>query len=59
TGTSRSLAVVGVAEEIVEAERIAEHGLSAIAGEFDCRHDIGTIELIKKKIQRMREIRSL
>ncbi|MCW7076589.1 MAG: phosphoribosylamine--glycine ligase [Candidatus Syntrophoarchaeum sp.] len=59
TGTSRSLAVVGVAEEIVEAERIAEHGLSAIAGEFDCRHDIGTIELIKKKVRRMREIRSL
>ncbi len=59
TGTSRSLAVVGVAERIVEAERIAENGLSAIDGEFDCRHDIGTIELIKSKVKRMEEIRSL
>ncbi|RLG35435.1 phosphoribosylamine--glycine ligase [Methanosarcinales archaeon] len=58
TGTSRSIAVVGIAEDLVEAEQIAERGLSGISGEFDCRHDIGTRDLIKKKVKRMREIRS-
>ncbi|HEC57145.1 MAG TPA: phosphoribosylamine--glycine ligase [Candidatus Syntrophoarchaeum butanivorans] len=59
TGTSRSLAVVGIAEDITDAERIAERGLRGIEGEFDCRHDIGTLELIRKKVRRIEKIRSL
>lgn len=54
TTTSRSVAVVGVAESLEEAERIAEAGISHIKGEHIYhRRDIGTRELIERKLKNM------
>jgi phosphoribosylamine--glycine ligase len=58
TTTSRSFAVVGVADTITEAEQIAEKALQA-AGEdgLRMRHDIGKPELVQQRIDHMAEIR--
>jgi phosphoribosylamine--glycine ligase len=58
TTTSRSFAVVGLAETITEAEAIAEEAL-AKAGEegLRVRHDIGKAELLQQRIDHMNEIR--
>jgi phosphoribosylamine--glycine ligase len=58
TTTSRSFAVVGVADTIAEAESIAEGALSAAPEEgVRVRHDIGTAELVQKRIDHMAELR--
>ena len=59
TTTSRSFAVVGVADSIREAEELAEAAL-AEAGEegLRVRHDIGTADLLQRRVDHMREIRS-
>jgi len=58
TTTSRSLAVVGVADDIEAAEEMCERGLRHISGEgIRVRHDIGKKELIEKRIEHMRRIR--
>jgi phosphoribosylamine--glycine ligase len=57
TTSSRSLAVVGIADTIDEAEILAEMGLSNVHGEFHCRHDIGKETLITKRIEHMDAIR--
>jgi len=54
TTTSRTAAVVGVAESLEEAERIAERAISHIRGEHIYhRREIGTKELIEKKLKNM------
>jgi phosphoribosylamine--glycine ligase len=59
TLASRTLAVLGEAETISEAERIAEEGLEAIESDaLYVRHDIGTNEIIERRIRHMRELRS-
>jgi phosphoribosylamine--glycine ligase len=57
TTSSRSLAVVGIADTIPEAEMLAEMGLANVKGEFHCRHDIGKETLITKRIEHMDAIR--
>ena len=58
TGSSRSLAVVGIHDDLAEAEKICEHALTHIKGDhLFIRHDIGTQKLIQKRIQHMKEIR--
>lgn len=57
TTSSRSLAIVGVADTIAAAEALAEMGLSNVKGEFHCRHDIGKEALIIKRIEHMDAIR--
>jgi phosphoribosylamine--glycine ligase len=54
---SRAIGVVGIAESLEEAERIAERGVSAIHGPVDHRPDIGTEPLIRKRIQHMKRIK--
>ena len=58
TTTSRSFAVVGVADSITGAEAIAEEAL-AVAGEegLRVRHDIGKPDLVQRRIDHMNEIR--
>ncbi|PSQ50394.1 phosphoribosylamine--glycine ligase [Halobacteriales archaeon SW_7_65_23] len=58
TTTSRSFAVVGVAESVTDAEEIAEDALAA-AGEsgLRVRHDIGTPDLVQQRIDHMAELR--
>jgi len=57
TTTSRSFAVVGLAETIAAAEEIAEDALSAAGDEFRIRHDIGKAELVQSRIDHMNELR--
>ncbi|OPY26376.1 MAG: phosphoribosylamine--glycine ligase [Methanocella sp. PtaU1.Bin125] len=57
TTSSRSLAVVGVADTIANAEVLSEMGLASVHGKFHCRHDIGKEQLIRKRIEHMEAIR--
>ncbi|WP_137287427.1 phosphoribosylamine--glycine ligase [Halorussus salinisoli] len=58
TTTSRSFAVVGVADTITQAEEIAEDAL-AVAGEegLDVRHDIGKPDLVQRRIDHVAALR--
>ncbi|MFC6717459.1 phosphoribosylamine--glycine ligase [Natrialbaceae archaeon GCM10025810] len=58
TTTSRSFAVVGVADSITEAEEIAEDAL-AVAGEegLHVRHDIGKPDLVQRRIDHVENLR--
>ncbi|QFU83595.1 phosphoribosylamine--glycine ligase [Natronorubrum aibiense] len=58
TTTSRSFAVVGVADSISDAEEIAEDAL-AVAGDegLHMRHDIGKADLVQRRIDHMNELR--
>jgi len=57
TTTSRSLGIVGIANTISDAESISEEGLRFVSGNVFMRHDIGKPENIRKKIERMENIR--
>lgn len=57
TGTSRSVGVVGVADDIPEAEEMCEAALKHVHGEsLYVRHDIGKRELVQRRIDHMRMI---
>ena len=58
TTTSRAFALVGLADTVAEAEGIAEDAL-AVAGDegLHVRHDIGTGDLIQRRIDHMAELR--
>lgn len=55
--TSRAIGVVGIAEDMNSAEQIAEKAVSAIKGPVAHRPDIGTKELIERRILHMQEIK--
>lgn len=58
TGSSRSLAVVGIDKDIEQAEKICEQALSYIKGDYlFMRHDIGTQQLILKRVNHMKQLR--
>lgn len=57
TTGSRALAVLGIADTIRDAEKKARDGLSCLKGKLHSRRDIGTDELIMKRIQHMKELR--
>ena len=60
TGSSRSLAVVGIAEELAEAEKICEQVLTHIKGDhIFIRHDIGTKKLLDKRVNHMKQLRGI
>ena len=54
---SRTIAVVGMANSISNAEKIAEKEVSAIDGPLFHRSDIGTDMVIQKRINHMKSIR--
>ncbi|MEK7673477.1 MAG: phosphoribosylamine--glycine ligase [Patescibacteria group bacterium] len=56
---SRAIACVGVADSIEEAEKIAEQAASRITGPVFYRKDIGTAELIGKRVEMMQNLRGL
>ncbi len=58
TTTSRSLAMVGIGDDLAEAEGKAEVALGAVSGEYDARHDIGKPEAIERKLRHMQEVLS-
>ncbi|MBN1861283.1 MAG: phosphoribosylamine--glycine ligase [Candidatus Thermoplasmatota archaeon] len=58
TGSSRSLAVVGITDELTDAEEICEKALTYVTGDhLFIRHDIGTKKLLEKRMLHMKEIR--
>jgi len=57
TTTSRSLAVVGIADRLEDAEAITEEALAFVGGTFYARTDIGKPEVVQRKVERMRQIR--
>ena len=56
--TSRAIGVVGIADELTEAENIAERAANAIKGAVSHRSDIGTWPLIEKRVRHMQELRA-
>lgn len=56
TTPSRTLAVVGVADTISDAERIAENATAHIQGPLRHRRDIGTEGLIQKRIEHVKAL---
>lgn len=54
---SRSIALLGIAETIEEAERIAEDSTKFVKGNLYHRRDIGTKELIDKRVEHIKRIR--
>jgi len=60
TCSSRSLAVVGIADRLPNAEKICEKALKFVKGDhIFIRHDIGTQKLIKKRIKHMNKLRGI
>ena len=57
TTTSRSFAVVGVADSIADAEAQAETALAAAGDGLRVRHDVGKPDLVQQRIERMAELR--
>ncbi len=55
---SRTVAVVTMAETITEAELICEAFVTRIEGPFFHRADIGTAELIHKRVEHMAKVRA-
>ncbi len=58
TTTSRSLAVVGIAEDLERAEAISEEALAFVGGSFYARRDIGKPDVVARKVDKMRRLRS-
>ncbi|RLF79607.1 phosphoribosylamine--glycine ligase, partial [Thermococci archaeon] len=54
---SRALAIVGIADSLEEAEKIASAGIKYVSGEIFYRRDVGTKESIAKRIEIMKTIR--
>jgi len=54
---SRTAAVVGIADSISEAEKIAETAITSISGKLFHREDIGTAALIDQRVKFMERIR--
>jgi len=57
TTSSRSIGVVGIADSIEEARLKAVEGVSKISGKIFYRKDIGSSELIGKRVEMMKKIR--
>jgi phosphoribosylamine--glycine ligase len=57
TTNSRSIGVVGIADSIEEARVKAVEGVSNISGKIFYRKDIGSPELIGKRVEMMKKIR--
>jgi phosphoribosylamine---glycine ligase len=55
--SSRAIGIVGIANTLEEARKIAEEGVKAVSGPVAYRTDIGTDALIQKRIEHMKKIR--
>ena len=54
---SRTIAMVGVADTISDAEALAEKEVSSISGPLFHRTDIGTDEIVQKRVDHMNSLR--
>ncbi|MHA1680407.1 MAG: phosphoribosylamine--glycine ligase [Promethearchaeota archaeon] len=58
TSTSRTMGILGMAETLEEAEKIAEKGANLVTGKLFHRKDVGTKDLLQKRIDHMKKIRA-
>ncbi|MFH1851837.1 MAG: phosphoribosylamine--glycine ligase [Candidatus Neomarinimicrobiota bacterium] len=56
---SRTAAVVGIADTLSAAEALAQAEIERIAGPLFYRQDIGTAELVQKRIEQMKKLRGM
>jgi len=56
TTTSRAIGVLGIADALEKAEKIAEKGVECIEGKLFHRKDVGTLKLLQKRIDHMKSI---
>jgi phosphoribosylamine--glycine ligase len=54
---SRAVAVLGIADTISAAEKVAEAEINRVQGQLFHRADIGTEELIQRRVKQMAELR--
>jgi phosphoribosylamine--glycine ligase len=54
---SRAVAMVGIGDSVIEAERIAESAASRVAGTVEHRKDIGTLKLLQQRVDHMKRLR--
>ncbi|WP_117591013.1 phosphoribosylamine--glycine ligase [Haloprofundus halophilus] len=59
TSTSRSFAVVGLGDTIAAAEAVAADALSAAGDGLRVRQDIGTAELVQRRIDHVADLRGV
>ena len=57
TTTSRSAGIVGVADQIEDAEAIVENAIRHVSGRIAVRHDIGKKDVLDARVRHMREVR--
>lgn len=55
---SRCLAIIGEGESIEEASDTVERNLWRVGGKFKMRHDIGTSEMLQKKIEAVKNLKN-
>ncbi|WP_371803915.1 phosphoribosylamine--glycine ligase [Candidatus Lokiarchaeum ossiferum] len=56
SSTSRAIGIIGIANTLSEAEKIAEEGTKFVSGALFHRTDIGTQEVLDKRIQHMENV---
>lgn len=56
TTTSRSMGILGIADTLEEAEKIAENGVGCVDGKLFHRKDVGTMALLQKRIDHMNDL---
>ncbi|NVM45244.1 MAG: phosphoribosylamine--glycine ligase [Candidatus Lokiarchaeota archaeon] len=54
TTSSRAMGIVGIADDLESAEKVAEQGIGCISGRLFYRKDIGTRKLLQKRIDHMK-----
>ncbi|MBI5177340.1 phosphoribosylamine--glycine ligase [Candidatus Micrarchaeota archaeon] len=57
TTGSRAIAILGIGKTLEEAGRKAENGVGAVSGNLVHRRDVGTKELIARRMERMGKMR--
>ncbi|MFX1378699.1 MAG: phosphoribosylamine--glycine ligase [Promethearchaeota archaeon] len=56
TTTSRAMGILGIANSLEQAEKIAEAGVNCIEGKLFHRKDVGTQKLLQKRIDHMNSL---
>ena len=56
TTSSRAMGVLGIADSLEEAEKIAEKGVECVHGKLFHRKDVGTRKLLQKRIDHMNSL---
>jgi phosphoribosylamine--glycine ligase len=56
TTKSRAMGILGIADNLENAEKIAEQGVNCVEGKLFHRKDVGTSNLLQKRIDHMNSI---